>query len=227
MIGRTNVGGGGSLFSATLQVATDPNAVITAVNLAGDTFSGTADNSGALNLTITEPGTYTVTETDGGVESIAIADNGETYTLVVTAGTLIRNGSAIATFEAVGYSYLNYSSLAPTVTSEQYADEDAIRVVESMGNYSGMYRTTKTYSISGFSSLVFRGCAVNGSSNYLLIMDEDGNTYNYGTIPATSYSVPIAEQSYSLSGLDTTKEYRFGLWCIGYCNSYITDLRLE
>ncbi|MBR6836020.1 MAG: hypothetical protein IKM72_08480, partial [Oscillospiraceae bacterium] len=62
MEGITNAvigsGGGGSAFLAYLQVATDPNAVITAVNLAGDTFSGTADSTGALVLNITEPGTY-------------------------------------------------------------------------------------------------------------------------------------------------------------------------
>jgi len=225
MVGRTNAstGGGGSAFLAYLQVATDPNAVITAVNLAGDTFSGTADSAGALVLNITEPGTYTVTETDGGVETIAIADNGETYTLVVTAGSLIRNGAAIATFEAVGYNYLSYTGQAPTITSTQFSGENVIQVEEANGNYSGMYRTTKTYDISSFSVLVFRGCAVTGSSNYILIMDENGTTYNYGTIPANS----ITEARYSLSNLDKTKTYKFGLWCMNLCKAYITDLTLE
>lgn len=226
MVGRTNVGGGGgsgSSFLAYLQVATDPNAVITAVNLAGDTFSGTADNTGSLVLNITEPGTYTVTETDGGVESIAIADNGATYTIVVTAGSLIRNGVAIATFEAVGYDYLSYTGQAPTITSAQFSGENVIQVDEASGNYSGMYRTTRTYDISSFSALVFRGCAVTGGSNYILIMDNDGRTYNYGTIPSNT----MAEARYTLSGLDATKTYRFGLWCMNLSKAYIADLSLE
>ena len=230
MVGRTNAGsggGGGSSFSAYLQITTDPNAVITAVNLAGDTFSGTASSAGALVLTITAPGTYTVTETDGGVETIAIADNGATYTLIVTAGTLIRDGVAIATFEAVGYQYVSYTAQAPTITSTQFSSENVIQVEEANGSYSGMYRTSRTYDISNFSTLVFRGCAVSGSSNYILIMDEDGRTYNFGTIPATSAVNPISTATYSLSGLDTSKTYRFGLWQMNYAKAYITDLKLQ
>lgn len=107
MIGRTNVGGGGgsgSSFLAYLQVTTDPNAVITAVNLAGDTFSGTADNTGSLVLNITEPGTYTITETGGGTGTVVVADDGETYSITVVGfdGYIVKDGEHSSYYEIEG-----------------------------------------------------------------------------------------------------------------------------
>ena len=143
-LGITNAstGGGGSTFSATLQIATDPNAVITSVNLAGDTFSGTADNSGALNLTITEPGTYTVTETDGGVESIVIADNGEIYTLTVIAfnGTMIEAGDTAISFESIAYAPGSYQSQAHNQPRAQCAKSLCALFLSSTSHLSALLR---------------------------------------------------------------------------------------
>lgn len=93
MIGRTNVGGGGNWY-AYIQVSTDPNAQISVVNLHGDAFSGTADNTGALLLTVTASGTYTVTETGGGTATVVVSDYGVTYSVSVYffGGYFIRNG---------------------------------------------------------------------------------------------------------------------------------------
>ena len=94
MIGKTNVGGGGSNFVAYIAVATDPNALISAVNLAGDVFTGTANSSGSLVLTVRNPGTYTLSETGGGTGSVVVSDYGVTYSVSVYyfGGYFIRNG---------------------------------------------------------------------------------------------------------------------------------------
>ena len=105
MTGRTNVGGGGSDFTATIQVSTDPNAVITAVNLAGDTFSGTANASGNLSLVVNKPGTYAISETGGGLASVVVSDYGGTYSVSVYIfdGYVIKNGLyTVYQMEALG-----------------------------------------------------------------------------------------------------------------------------
>ena len=186
MIGRTNVGGGGgsgSSFLAYLQVTTDPNAVITAVNLAGDTFSGTADNTGSLVLNITEPGTYTVTETNGGAETIVVSDYGETYMVEVYAfdGSLIDRGilSDTHTLEKVPIRWSGTSGymIALTITenvqitisgqnkkvvqidgASAQNDAQAIFVSEDkidITNYSGISMTSQNATFSTFGIAIF------------------------------------------------------------------------
>lgn len=73
-----------SYFSATLKVTSDSGAVVTATN-GTKTFSGTVPSSGVLSLTITAPGTYTVTATKSGETtdpvSVAITTSGQTYSV--------------------------------------------------------------------------------------------------------------------------------------------------
>lgn len=166
MVGRTNVGGGGgsgSSFLAYLQVATDPNAVITAVNLAGDTFSGTADNTGALVLNITEPGTYTVTETDGGVETIVIADDGVTYQLTVIAfnGVLIDGANQYGEFTALAYAYNNYVATVPNVDYDTSAVPNNIHISISQSR-SGVYKSGIYVDLTGYDYLKFNAAFGNG-----------------------------------------------------------------
>ena len=219
-LGITNAstGGGGSTFSATLQIATDPNAVITAVNLAGDTFNGTADSSGSLILTITEPGTYTVTETDGGVESIIIADNGATYTLTITAfdGNMIVGGIVVVEngFYTEGYSYSTYTATAPTITNNIPDSRigNSIRVTLN-GGLSGIYVMTDLVSISSFSDLSYVAYTDTSTGKYskAIAIDENDNLTELGSLPPYYQ----ATGTFALSNLDSSKKYRFGVWSYG------------
>ena len=216
-VGITNAGsgggGGGSLFSATLQIATDANAVITAVNLAGDTFSGTADSSGSLTLTITEPGTYTVTETDGGVESVVIADNGATYTVEVTAfdGVFINNGTVVitnglTTFGDSSGDY-GYSSEAPTVSSTSLGSNNVIFIYKA-GNSSAGYCTSRDYvDKTSFSSLEIMARATTGNVAVVAIDEDTETVTNVGSITASAVSTL---NSYSFSITSLSGKYRFG-----------------
>lgn len=229
MIGRTNVGGG-SQFSATLEVTTDPNAEITAVNLAGDTFSGTANASGLLTLNISKSGTYTVTETGGGVETIVIADNGATYQLAVNAfdGHIITEGVVVVGggMSAEGYQTGTLTPLAPTITENATAyAHNAIMV--SIANYSsGIYVTANEFDITDYSTLVYYcGTSASSGSPAIWAVDEDDNHYSLGYINAGS------ERSISISELDNTKKWRFGVMV--YSTNYntasalIIDLKLQ
>ena len=217
-LGRTNAGngsgGGGSAFSATLQVATDANAVITAVNLAGDTFSGTANSSGALTLTITEPGTYTVTETNGGVESIVIADNGATYTLTVTAfnGIFINNGSIVITngFTTYGDSSgaYGYSSEAPQVSNTSLGGSNVVLIYKA-GSSSAGYCVSRDYvNVASFSSLSITARATTGNVAVVAIDESTETVTNIGSITSSAGSTLI-EYSFNVTGL--SGKYRFGV----------------
>lgn len=221
MTGRTNAvvaGGGGSAFLAYLQVATDPNAVITAVNLAGDTFSGTADSTGALVLNITEPGTYTVTETDGGVETIAIADNGATYTLSVISfnGEVIINGAVAVSsgMSALAWETQYSSGVTPSISQGSTSGDTTI--VATVTNGSGVYITTNAFSLANFSQIVCKG--LKNANGVIVLLEEDAVA---GTAPTVQYNIlynSYQELSLSLSNssyYDSSKKYRIGVWLQG------------
>lgn len=224
MVGRTNVGGsggGGSSFLAYLQVATDPNAVITAVNLAGDTFSGTADNTGSLVLDITEPGTYTVTETNGGVETIVVADNGETYTLTVIAfnGEMIVDGAYVVEFEAIPKAYLNYTGVAPTASIQTYygtgVQWDYIHIEESLG-HGGIYKTVSYFDIANYNIINIGGWGSTSSNAVveIIAIDEDDNISTLH-INSSSTMSPTRIVAVGITSLDYSKKYSFGFWLHG------------
>lgn len=222
-LGRTNAGngsgGGGSAFSATLQVATDANAVITAINLAGDTFSGTANSSGSLTLTITEPGTYTVTETDGGVESIVIADNGATYTLEVTAfdGTMIYDGAKEVLFSSVNVTGSGFISASTTT----FSGENALWIKETSNNGSAQYVTSEWYDITEYNSLILRGCRATSLTTYIITVDEQNNMTYIAQLSS------LNTNTITLSGYDKTKKYRFGVLLANGNNVYIMSMKLQ
>ena len=232
MVGRTNVGGGGgsgSSFLAYLQVATDPNAVITAVNLAGDTFSGTADNTGALVLDITEPGTYTVTETDGGEKTVVISDNGVVYNVEINAfnGNIIIEGVAIVGMSAEAYSIGSLTPKAPTIT-ENYISYQHNSIQVSISNSSmGVYVTTQEININDYSEVsYFVGTyGTSSGSPAIVAFDENDNFVQLGYVTAGSV------RSISISSLDKTKKWRFG--AMVYSSNYntvainIIDLKLQ
>ena len=236
MVGRTNVsigGGGGSAFLAYLQIATDPNAVITAVNLAGDTFSGTADSAGSLVLNITEPGTYTVTETDGEVRSIIIADNGGIYSITLHAfdGNFIVSGVVVVDggMTSVGYSYEGKFAVAPTITTSTIVSETAILQQQPSNGGSGIYRTSSRFYKGNYSSIRIRYIATHSSSavtyykTYVVAIDEDNVMTIIGTMnDSSSYTI----SSFSLSGLDSNSKYYFGILTVDQRNVATTEFKL-
>ena len=73
-------------FSATIHIESEANVSVTAVNPAGNQYTGTTNSSGVLNLTVKYPGTYTVTGTKGTDTASAVVeafDNGQTYNVAV------------------------------------------------------------------------------------------------------------------------------------------------
>lgn len=212
MTGRTNasIASGGSAFLAYLQVATDPNAEITAVNLAGDTFSGTADSTGALVLNITASGTYTVTETDGGEETIAIIDNGETYTISVFAftGAMITNGLPVVDFTTMAYAQGGYTAAHPTVTSPTiYQERVATRVQTNTARF-GIYKTTELFDISEYTRVTITGIVTSGAVK-LVAIDENNAVTEISQWTGSSITSTLVV---GLSSLDNTKKYSFGVW---------------
>lgn len=223
MVGRTNVsigGGGGSAFLAYLQVATDPNAVITAVNLAGDTFSGTADGTGALVLNLTASGTYTVTSADGGRGTVAVIDSGETYMVEVKAfsGTFIENGVIITPFTSIPVS----GSVVPTVTATIVSGENAIDVEQGVGN-SVTWLTEDAVYISDYSTIEFRGYKVSQYNVFIQAFDENGTYERNITAVLTS----LGNVSASLSNLDSTKKHKFGITLGSSSSVVIVSMKLQ
>ena len=212
MIGRTNVGGG-STFKAYIDVSTEANEVITAVNPAGDTFTGTADNTGALTLTITAPGTYTVSGPNVSVETVVVADTGETYSVALASfdGQIIVGGHEETTMTAKGFSYYGYTSQAPNVSYNQYALEDIIWLQQQSGT-SGIYQMTDFFKITAYTSLKIRALRTSTAFSYVAAIDENGNATNLWNIEVTDgATTQFTERTVSLSGLDKTKSWSFGI----------------
>lgn len=219
MIGKTNVGGG-TQFTAALEITTDDYAEITAVNPAGDTVSGTADENGELTLTFTNPGTYTVTETDGGEEIIAIADNEAIYQLEIFAfnGTFISEGEMVVRFTA----YNQSGSDLPTVASTTISGENAVYVAQPSGNSTAVWLTEKAVDISEYSNLIFRGAKGTAAALRLLAIDEQGNMSSFDLI-----NTSLQTYTYSLNLLDNTKNWKFGVTLIPGNSIYLVDLKLQ
>lgn len=103
---RTNAstgGGGSASFTAYIQVTTDASASITATNLAGNTYTGTADSTGALLLEVNDAGTYTVSITGTTFSNtVAVIDNGASYSVTVFSEYVLFN----STINRLGSSFL-------------------------------------------------------------------------------------------------------------------------
>ena len=119
MVGRTNAGisgGSSSTWYAYIQVSTDANAVITAVNPAGNSYTKTADSTGSAIFIVSYPGTYTISETDAPSQTVVVADYGVAYSVSIhvppPVGTyLILNGNPQVTFSRAAAIPLSYASL--------------------------------------------------------------------------------------------------------------------
>ena len=215
MVGRTNVGGGGSDFVAYIQVTTDPNAVITATNPAGNTFTGTADSTGALTLTVRNSGTYTVSETGAPSESVVVSDYGEIYTVSIAQfdGYIVNNGTAPLSMVCEAVPMTGKNGFSPTVSDGGTVSGYHVLDVREQSGGSGRYRTADLINISNLTKLNLRGgrdstdSAQTGDAAYIVALDENGNSTTLGTITAKG----ISEYTYNLTSLDRTKRYRFGI----------------
>ena len=227
MVGRTNAStgtGGGTAFEAYIQITTDANASITAVNLAGDTFSGTADNTGALVLTVTEPGTYTVTETDGGVETVIVADNGETYQITVIAfdGYIITSAQVVvgSGMSALAYSYGGYTGTIPQVDTTTVSGTSTIRAQVSGTAASGLYVTTGYFDLSNYTKV--RVQYQRRGQVKIVAVDQTDQLVEIQSLTSESLTTAV----YNLSGLDNTKKYRFGVLLLNG-QFYVANFNLE
>lgn len=217
MVGRTNVGGGSS-FSATVEITTDANATITLTNLAGDTFSGNADSSGDLTIIVNKPGTYTVTETGASTtKAVVIADDGETYITEIYAfdGTFIADGVQRVNFET---QILSGGAL-PTVTTKTI-DNLTVLEVSQPANSASIYRTAEFVDISEYTKIRVR-CDRNSSFIYISAFDEQGNQTQISTLPSNYLTSEIG-----ITSLDSTKKYKFGVQLNSGWTVDFVDLKL-
>ena len=153
-------------------------------------------------MNISQPGTYTVTETEGGSKTVVISDYGETYTIEIYAfdGTFIADGIRKVNFET----YLISGGTLPTVTTKTVDLLTVLEVSQPTGSNS-IYRTQDFYDISEYTKLRIRG---NRSSSYISIsvFDEQGNQIVFANFPDYYQT-----SEHSLSSLDSTKKYKFGV----------------
>ncbi len=216
MIGRTNVGGG-SQFSATVNITTDPNATITMTNLAGDTFSGIANSSGSLTLVVNKSGTYTVTETDGGTDIVVVADNGETYQATIFGfdGNFIVNGHAATQASALPYPYSTYTAQAPTVT-ETYNSSRYVVQIETPAGCSGIYLMNSFVYFSDYTTLSVTGWGASTAAAVakFVFVDEEDNLYEIAECRNNNLD-SVVSYPLSAASIDPTKRYKFGIWQYG------------
>ena len=213
--GRTNAGhSGGSSWSwyAYIQVSTDANASITATNPAGNTYTKQANSSGSVIFTVAYPGTYTISETGATSKTVIVADYGVIYPVSINIptfdGKLINDGVAVVSYSAGGMSGTNLSQRTPSLASLSHEGYNCILVsIGSSG--AGMYVSTNAYSISGYSNLVLIGQYGESSCGMVAVLE--GET----TAPAKKQylqTTSFATFNMSLSDLDSTKKYKFGVF---------------
>jgi hypothetical protein len=202
MIGKTNVGGG-TQFSATVNITTDPNATITMINLAGDTFSGVANASGTLTLVVNKSGTYTVVETGGGTGTVVVIDDGATYSVKVLAfnGAIIEDGVRLVNFESV----LVSGGAVPTVTTETYSGKQVVWVSEASGS-SAIWRTEDFIDITDYDYIYFEGVKYSSLTTYFQAYGEDGTQ---GTL--TQFQAYLDSTTISIASMSKSIGWKFGV----------------
>ena len=211
MIGKTNVGGGGSNFIAYIAVSTDPNAQISAVNLAGDVYTGTASASGSLLLPVRNPGTYTVSETGAGTATVVVSDYGAAYSvsLYLFVGNIISDGEIVVNggMFTEGYPYYNYNGVAPSITgsSREQGYDCIITAMPSSG--SGFWITNNAFDISEYNSLFLRA----STQHEQLVIGVSETEEEVITLASFANS-NMSEIEASLENLVKTRKYKIGFW---------------
>lgn len=235
MIGRTNVGGNApaSLWYAYIQVSTDANAVITAVNPAGNSYTKTADSTGSAIFIVSYPGTYTISETDAPSQTVVVADYGVVYPVSIYLptfnGILISDGSEAVSFTTAGKEWSSYGGVAPSVSNQVITvsgNSYNVRYVYETSGKAGIYITEDAYDVSTYSELVIIGYSSVGT-NYFCLLNE--NTLD--VVKQNTMLGSFGTKSLSLSDVDKTKKYRVGVWALGNnidgARSYINNLKFQ
>lgn len=238
MVGRSNaIIGSGSVWSwyAYIQVSTDANTSITAVNPAGNSYTKTADANGSCTFTVAYPGTYTISETGTTSKTVVVADYGVIYSvsihLPVFSGILINDGAEAVDFSEYGYHYSSYTERTPYILQEMGYTAGGVLYstvyIEMASNYSGLYITTNAYDKTGFTKLTCKGIKSNGTYYPVAVAK------NSLTIAAQSYVISAnwGDTTVSLTGINDG-EYRFGILAIGSSSSstatcFLNSMKLE
>lgn len=170
MLGRTNAGvnSTASQWYAFIQVSTDANAVITAVNPAGNSYTKTADGTGSCIFIVAYPGTYTISETGAQSQTAVVADYGVTYSVSIylpaPTGTYIIQGGNyqvnMSRAAAVPISYSHISQNTPYVSTGVSKTNPVTGVTENWllfqienANTGGCLFTTNKINTTGKSKL--------------------------------------------------------------------------
>lgn len=239
MVGKTNVGGGGgsgSNFLAYIQVTTDANAQISAVNPHGDTFVGTANSSGSLILTVTAPGTFTVSETDGGTATVDVINYGVAYSVSVFAftGYFITDGLFTASMDASALGWASGGIVAaPTIQTNvtfindwgNYYTGVELTITK---NYQGVLITSSKIDVTDYDSLVIKTHQSEGIF-YTALFDTITDSTAH-TVVMSSETRNRADLTTSLDISSYSGEYYVGVCALGiYDDSvlYIKDLYVE
>ncbi len=212
MKGRVNaLSGRGSSFIAYLLITTDGDAQITAVNTVGDSYSGTADSTGSLTLTVYNYGVYTITVVGTGTQTtVSVAENGQYYNIAITTwdGELYDAGNEYA-FKTGGWiaeqgrAYPQYTSIVPTI--QKLSDRMVIRV--SPNARIGAVITSDTIDITDYSTLYVTcsndyyhpGSSFMGYIEYYLV-DSQGNFsaptgFSFDNTSTMTFNLNIANYS--------------------------------
>ena len=230
-IGRTNagVGGGGSWsWYAYIQVSTDANASITAVNPAGNSYTKTADANGSCTCTVAYPGTYTISETGATSQTVVVADYGVIYPVSINIptfdGKLITDGVATVSYTASGMTGTNLTAKTPSLANLSREGYNCILV--SLGSSgAGMYVSTNAYSIGSYSDLVLIGQYGESSCGMCAVLEGETSAAKRQHLQITSFGT----FTMSLSDLDRTKKYKFGVFVYSGSESaiWVNNLKLQ
>ena len=247
MIGRTNVGGNApaSLWYAYIQVSTDANAVITAVNPAGNSYTKTADENGSAIFIVAYPGTYTISETGATSQTVVVADYGVAYSVSIhvpePAGYyLIKNGNPQESFTRAGAVPSSYSvqheqpfistgiTKANPITGNM---ENWVLFQLESSNAGGYYGAVNSVDLTGYTKLyinmfynqnyanLYFGVFYSISGGWINVVTDKMASYQSGGI-STVLNLP-----------STTNSYYIGMYGINdsshsNTNAYIKDLYL-
>ena len=235
MVGRTNAVIGGSSWSwyAYIQVSTDANASITAVNPAGNSYTKTADANGSCTFTVAYPGTYTISETGATSQTVVVADYGVAYQISIYAivfdGRIITNGTPNVSMTALGTVGKSYTSKAPNVSTQQLNVGGTYYTTKfvSVSNGSGMYITEESYTVSNYTKICANIQLYNNSS-YLCIDDDShlsDRPYAYYGVMGMSYH----QETWICSSYLVDAKKRVGIYVqsSGTAGIYVKDLWLE
>ena len=237
MVGRTNAGGGGSAsqWYAYIQVSTDANAIITAVNQAGNSYTRTADSSGSLIIVVGYPGTYTISRTGATSQTVVVADYGVAYPVSIYAaftGKLIENGVEVVPFDGEAITSYSLPQKIPTITHEVTVSGGISYncVGAELTNGAGMYLCRTPVSISNFTKISVVAEMLTTYSFGVCVVEEGvtgvpSKTLSFGSDLGVMYTRELAFSTY---GINTSKKYRFGIYISDYINAkgYIHSLKL-